>query len=832
MLKRALLISALFTFAALASGEQIPLRFSPSPPSMTPVYPVRTGVPLPPGTVTDPLTVRLLSNGREIDVQTEAMARYNDGSIKWLLLDFQIGHSFQFERDMIWPPRIALEYGKDVTRKPVTRAIACTEDAAGVTVDTGVLKAVIRKDGGGLLDEVWLDLNGDRKYADDEKLAAGAGSRANVMDFVHAPNIDSLEVMSGAADAGKLDRSKLEITELKVEAKGPLHAVVKVAGNYRYESVATTVGNPYADPQVADGMPKATKRMPFVMRLHFWRDSGFVEAQHTFIYEGDPDRDFPVDLSLAVPAPATPDAVVTFGKDQGSATLPRGTSQVIGLSQLSADVFEAWKSAKDAAPGIALEGKRAPGWFDVSNARWGVTATVWRSWQNYPKAFHAEFADSALRVFLWPREAGPMNLRRYAREWGVSETGARGGIDPWSLSRHASRGAARTHNVLFNFHAGKPPEAELAGATEWFRQKVYAWPSPKYLCETPPRIGASFSPPEPGKYDALEKIVDACFDWMLDSQDRFRWYGMLNYGDLQQCFQNVHATGRWESDYGRWGWFNGDASGYKPSHAMLVHFLRTGRRDIFDWMQAEVLHIVDVDSVNCEEYPWNAEAWKDMRGCGHRHSTQHWACFHVGSRGIQAGTFSQVYYLTGDERVRDVMDTCAQAAWEEAMENRGGRGGHSGGRDVSSRMLYAWEHTQNPKWRDVIEQKWSYVLNANRGAEAPPEADDGEWAREDADRALNVKKDYQYPGTALPQHASGVRYIKDPDARARYRKGVEDAVKHMQGVFLSHPQSLPPGQWPGPVAGPSQGNWNGIPNNMPLAIHALKLDDAAKEAGK
>jgi len=95
---------------------------------------------------------------------------------------------------------------------------------------------------------LWLDLNGDKKYSDDEKLAASAGSRPNVMDFIHAPNIDSLEVMSASADAGKLDRSKIAITELKLEAKGPLHAVVKLAGEYRYESVATTVGNPYTGP--------------------------------------------------------------------------------------------------------------------------------------------------------------------------------------------------------------------------------------------------------------------------------------------------------------------------------------------------------------------------------------------------------------------------------------------------------------------------------------------------------------------------------------------------------------------------------------------------------
>ncbi|HUV39552.1 MAG TPA: hypothetical protein VMY39_08045, partial [Planctomycetota bacterium] len=342
-------------------------------------FPVRTGVPFEPGAIPDDANVRLLADGKEIELQTEVLARYHDRSVKWLLLDFRATPK----------AKLVIEFGKDVRRKPVARTINVTEDADTLTVDTGKLRAVIRRTGGGLPDELRLDLNGDGNYSDDERLGAAADTRANWMDFIHTPTITSLDVMSASAGEGVLDPSRVEITELVTEVSGPLHAVVRVAGNYRYKQVGH-VEYPYANPQYRDSKPKDAGRIPFVMRLHFYRDTGTLEVQHTFIWEGDPDRDFPKDLALAAPTPVGADVTFTLGTDEGARAVTRGDADVIGLSQTSADYFRIWKSSGDAACAIVEEGVRAPGWVDVSNGRWGVTAAVWRSWQNYPKAFHAK----------------------------------------------------------------------------------------------------------------------------------------------------------------------------------------------------------------------------------------------------------------------------------------------------------------------------------------------------------------------------------------------------------------------------------------------------------
>jgi len=810
-----------------AAGATLELQLSGADEPLAPAFPVRTGVPIEPGQLTDAGHVRLLVNGVETDLQTEVLARYSDRSVKWLLLDFVAAPG----------AKLTLEFGEGVTRKPVARPISVSADEKGATVNTGILRAAIRRDGGGFPDELYLDLNGDGKYSPDERLATKGDVRANWMDLIRTPALGSHEVMSAVVTEGTLDPSRVEITGLDIEVPGPLHAVVKVTANYRYKDAAR-VEYPYANPQYCELLPKDMGRIPFVMRLHFYRGSGAMEVQHTFIWEGDPDLDFVRDLALASPMPTSGDAVVTLGTDEGHLTVERRGSDRIGLLQTSADTYRVWRSRGSQGTGVVAEGRRAPGWMDVSNGRWGVTACVWRSWQLYPKGLRADVGAGQLRVSLWPAEAGPLTFRRYTRDWGVSETGARGGVNPFAVSRHASRGVAKTHRVLFDFHVGRVAADELGLRTAWFRQKVRAWPSLEVMCSTRARLGAAISPVQKDVYNDLEDIITACLDWMLFNQEHFRWYGMLDYGDLQQCFQNVHHHGRWESDYGRWGWFNGDASGHKPYAALLMHFLRTGRRDIFDLYEAEILHIIDVDMVNSEEYPWNDEGWLDMRGCGHRHNGQHWACFYVGSRAMRIGYFSQLYYLTGDERLRDAMDVAAAAAWKELGEARASRGGHSGTQDMTSRLFYTVERTGDRKVRDLIagNERWAWMLNSNRGAAelkaAEEEEDDLEWARRPAEGALTAKKDWRYPGTVVSGLAGGVRYITDTEDRERYREALEQAVEHMRTRFAAGPQGLPRDRWPGPRGGPIQGNWNPIPNLMPIAIHAMTIHDAARKGGE
>src|SRR5258707_4090950 len=68
--------------------------------------PVTRGIPFPRGLLTDPAAVALFDDaGREVFVQTQALAYWPDDSVRWLLLDFLIGEITEGEHQWALRPR-------------------------------------------------------------------------------------------------------------------------------------------------------------------------------------------------------------------------------------------------------------------------------------------------------------------------------------------------------------------------------------------------------------------------------------------------------------------------------------------------------------------------------------------------------------------------------------------------------------------------------------------------------------------------------------------------------------------------------------------------------
>src|SRR5262249_52581864 len=93
--------------------------------------PVTRGVPFPQGILADPAAVTLLdATGQEVPVQAEALSRWPDGSVRWLLLDFVISAITAGDhRPARRPPE-----GPDVEHPSL---VASRETPAAFVVDTG-----------------------------------------------------------------------------------------------------------------------------------------------------------------------------------------------------------------------------------------------------------------------------------------------------------------------------------------------------------------------------------------------------------------------------------------------------------------------------------------------------------------------------------------------------------------------------------------------------------------------------------------------------------------------------------------------------------------------
>ncbi|MEN6345675.1 MAG: hypothetical protein ABFE16_10215 [Armatimonadia bacterium] len=105
------------------------------------------GVPFAYGAVKSEQNLRLLNDqDREVPLQTRALAKWPDGSLKWVLFTFPTA-----------PGQLRCEYGTQVSRGPVA-GLTLTQDEGSISINTGPLQAVVSKTGGQLCES--LSLNG------------------------------------------------------------------------------------------------------------------------------------------------------------------------------------------------------------------------------------------------------------------------------------------------------------------------------------------------------------------------------------------------------------------------------------------------------------------------------------------------------------------------------------------------------------------------------------------------------------------------------------------------------------------------------------------------
>ncbi|MCD6405923.1 MAG: hypothetical protein J7M19_08860, partial [Planctomycetes bacterium] len=96
-------------------------------------WPITGGVPLPKGTVSDPAQIGI--DGA--DCQARVLSRWSDGSIRWVLLDYQAdvaGGGKATNSVVLSPKPLVAPQGNTVT-----------ETADEIVVDTGALKFAVSK---------------------------------------------------------------------------------------------------------------------------------------------------------------------------------------------------------------------------------------------------------------------------------------------------------------------------------------------------------------------------------------------------------------------------------------------------------------------------------------------------------------------------------------------------------------------------------------------------------------------------------------------------------------------------------------------------------------
>ena len=690
----------------LSAAERVTLTVDLAGVKTTEPQPVRGGVPFARGKVTLCSQVRLVQGGKEIDLQTRPLAYWPDRSLKWVLLDF-------LARD---DESVTVEYGPGVVRRKPAGGIKATKTPDAITLDTGRIRLSCRKKGTAFIDELALDANRNGVYDANETIIASPkrGERRYFLDFVHRSGDAQYDTLGNHVPNGTVGRSKVRITELALEEDGPLHCVILIRGKHLVGRLAARVADEIRYPGQSD----------FTMRLHVWRGRGEVKGEAHFVFDGCGDDDFIKAWGVRFKAARG----MTFVLPQTQGALPilsETTAPFTALTQTSADSFKVWRAdAGRRGETVLRKGNRSVGWVDLLAPGWGVSVGTRWFWKRWPNAIHYDSNTGDVDVMLYPPETNLLDLRRYARrEWGVGETYAPGYPLEY-FAQFASKGAANTKEFLLRFHGGATDVAATRARYELLERRAMAKLPPDYVAAT--RALGYYAPRVKGEREWFEQATESHFARYRDGQEQFRWYGMWDYGDYQQRFGGpgnirTHRYGRWENDWGRWGWGGGDGHG-RADRALFMTYLRTGSRVHFEQGEAHVRHRSDSDIRETREFPWSfsplrkipsdrtAGPWWDMRGCVSRHGVQHWSGPYIGARGGNPLGQRLYYYLTGNGRTADILDIIAEAGmvrngwggYKKVAQRLGNSGSDGMAAACLQGVLIKWERTGDPKYQAML----------------------------------------------------------------------------------------------------------------------------------
>jgi len=672
---------------------------------------VTWGVPFPRGTVAKSQTFTLASaGGQALPLQNWPLAYWPDGSIKF--------GAFASVIPAATSGNFRLAPGAPTA--PAT-PLKVEQNANAIEIDTGAMQCTLPKRGPDFISSMKRD---GREVATQGRLICTTENRAN------------------QANNGTLtfDDYLSDIRSSIVESSGPVRAVVKVEGVHK----------------AAQG---AREWLPFVLRLYFYAGQEQVRVVHSFVFDGDQEKDFIKGMGIAFVVPMREqmhNRHVRFSGDEDGVwaeplqpatgrralALPgagggRGggqqqiafETQLAGkrlpnkeafnaagqnlltdwavwdsykLTQLSADGFEIQKRTNPQSCWLrACWGKRSSGLVFAGDVSGGLSVGLRNMWQSHPASLEVRNASSPsaadLRVWLWSPDAAAMDMRHY----DIKGHDLDSAYEDWQPGFSIAHGVARTSELTLFPAASVPTHEETAHQARHAQQPPLLIASPEYIHAA--KVFGIWSLPDrstPAKAQ-LEDHLAAAFHLYHNEVEQRHWYGFWDYGDVRH--QHDGPRHEWRYDVGGFAWDNTELG---TDVWLWYNFLRTGTPEAFRMAEAITRHTTEVDVYHLG--PWE--------GLGSRHNVRHWGCGAKESRISQAAYRRFYYYLTADERTGDRMRAVVDVdyklltldpmrlaspqttpiSWPARV-----RGGPDWLAFVGNWMT-EWERTNEPKYRDKI----------------------------------------------------------------------------------------------------------------------------------
>ena len=583
--------------------------------------PVTGGVAFPQGAIKDVSTLRVLNpKGEEIPAQFAVMNRWwRDGSVRWVLVDFQA--SVLHGREVVYT--LASDGKGTTTENPLK--IDATADK--VTIDTGVMKFTVQRPEFNLVDELWLDVDGERRYDADHQLVKS--SRGNGI-YLHS-------TFPQEPTALRYSPNYWTNNTLEVEESGPMRVCVKVTGKHALKK----------DP--------SRTMLDYVCRIHAYAGKSILKVQ--YVIESKEGKSIgnwlPIHrLGVRLAGDLGEEQKYRFG-DEGPG--------LTGDLRPQSGPHRGW-AAKDRAflfasesdhvwGGGCLQGytaycksvrPRNLGWVNVAGSKGGIMGGIRWFWQTWPKCVDASL--NGVDLHLVP------NLEHRVALYPQHKLGQAVNFFP---------GMSKTHDLIFYFHPAK--WKNMSKVWGMLASPLRPLARADWLCERSQGLGRLASADRrmyPDENWPAIREFDQKFDQTVREFERHKErvrntdaYGMFNFGDTLN-YMTVHRR-----------WMLGDRVGgtqrtwcnnyYDWPHALILQACRLDRRDWLEIAFQHCVHLQDIDMM-C----WHPNA--DMIGCnrycdGTDHIRQQGGVYASNTYNhYKNQSLYERYWLTGDRRSLDM----------------------------------------------------------------------------------------------------------------------------------------------------------------------------------
>ena len=227
------------------------------------------------------------------------------------------------------------------------------------------------------------------------------------------------------------------------------------------------------------------------------------------------------------------------------------------LSQITDNAFYVRKRATADSPWIGTKtGVHSDGWVEVRDGERTFSLYLKDMWQSYPSGLEVENMrgdEAKVTVWFWSPDAEPMDLRHYDK---VAH-GLNASYEDVQDSLSTPYGVARTHTMWVSHHHAEE-ELVVMPTTAYLKEKNAFAMRNRVNSQRSTVNDDIFGAEESAEQKTMEKQIEKHLDYLVDlyrdEVAKEKWYGFWNYGDFMHSYDAVRES--WQYDVGGYAWDN------------------------------------------------------------------------------------------------------------------------------------------------------------------------------------------------------------------------------------------------------------------------------------